>query len=440
MSFNFYDRLSADFSGILESGIDYNVIIEVGKTPSNQRFKTHSLILQSRSSYFEIKLKETMLNDDNIKIIYLPEISVKIFEIIIKYIYSGSVSIEKIEASIIFDILLASNKFGIDELIKYFQSYLIENNASWLRLNFSKIHQLSIQENHFKLLQEFCNDIFVKYPNTLFESQDFTTLPEKALISILERDDLQMKESEIWDHNTLHQCIPLIRYFTISSEDVFKKLFPYRQLFEQQLWADILSKNLAPNNPISSTILPSRKTPIDSSVITGEHSLEIASWIDKKNSPYFNENPYKFQLILRGSRDGFECTNFYDNCNGISQTILILKVKNTGEIFGGYNPQAWDKNVESEKKNNDAFIFSLKTEKQVSILSKARTGYFTVCNRNNKVGFCGLYLTGNFNTEKKCYLYDSGFEKRISYLHNSDVCHFSVEEYEVFQVVKKSVG
>ncbi|RHZ76977.1 hypothetical protein Glove_187g20 [Diversispora epigaea] len=411
-----------------------------------------------------------MLNDDNIKIIYLPEISVEIFEIIIKYIYSGRISFEKTEASTIFDILLTSNKFGIDELIKYFQSYLIENNASWLRLNFSKIHRLSIQENHFKLLKEFCNDIFAKYPNTLFESQDFITLPEKVLISILERDDLQMKESEIWDHvirwgkaqhsnlptdlndwnnndflilkNTLHQCIPLIRYFTISSEDVFKKLFPYRQLFEQQLWADILSKNLAPNNPISSTILPSRKTPIDSSVITGEHSLEITSWIDKKNSPYVDENPYKFQLILRGSRDGFKCTNFYDNCNGISQTILVLKVKNTGEIFGGYNPQAWDKNVNSNLINNDAFIFSLKTEKQqASILSKAKTEYLTVCNRNNEVGFCGLYLTGNFNTEKECYLSnDDGFEERISYLHDSGEYYFSVEECEVFQVVKKSVG
>ncbi|RHZ76972.1 hypothetical protein Glove_187g25 [Diversispora epigaea] len=475
MSTNFYDRLSADFSGILESGIDYNVIIEVGEAPSNQRFKTHSLILQSRSSYFEIKLNETMLNDDNIKIIYLPEISVENFEIIIKYIYSGNISIEKTDTSSIFDILLASNKFGLDELIKYFQSYLIENNASWLRLNFSKIHQISTQENNFKLLREFCNYIIPKSPNTLFESRDFTTLSEKVLISILERDDLQMDESEIWDHiirwgkgqhpnfptnlndwsdddflilkNTLHQCIPLIRYFSISGEDIFKKLLPYQQLFERQLWADILSKNLTsvsfkllpPRKYKTTKFSPRNKISIDSVIITEEHALEIGSWIDKKDSPYINENPYDFQLIFRGSTDGFECINFYDNCDGISQTILVLKVKNTGEILGGYNSLVWDKYAEPYFKNDDAFIFSLKTEKQhESILSRAISGLYTIYNYNDRVGFCeDLCLHNNFNTGNSCCCSKSGYEKCI----RNSTEYFSVEECEVFKVIKKkSVG
>lgn len=74
-----------------------------------------------------------------------------------------------------------------------------------------------------------------------------------------------------------------------------KKLFPYQQLFERQLWVDILSKHITPNNP-TTKILPSRKIQIDSAIIITDHVLEIASWIDKKDSSYVNERPYEFQI------------------------------------------------------------------------------------------------------------------------------------------------
>ncbi|RHZ51605.1 hypothetical protein Glove_476g102 [Diversispora epigaea] len=69
-----------------------------------------------------------------------------------------------------------------------------------------------------------------------------------------------------------------------------KKLYPYQQLFEPKLWLDINAKFLAPNEPISSTILPPRNalnvtlltgiTPILSNIITNEHALEISPWIE----------------------------------------------------------------------------------------------------------------------------------------------------------------
>ncbi|RHZ83781.1 hypothetical protein Glove_87g149 [Diversispora epigaea] len=114
----------------------------------------------------------------------------------------------------------------------------------------------------------------------------FTSLQETALISILERDDLKVEEIKIWDYIikwgiaqnptlpadlkewtkgnfkalkiTLQQCLPLIRYFHIPVEVIWKKMKPYKKIFEEQLWDDIIQHSISPNDPITSLILPAR--------------------------------------------------------------------------------------------------------------------------------------------------------------------------------------
>ena len=107
-----------------------------------------------------------------------------------------------------------------------------------------------------------------KSPEKVFKSQDFTSCPEKTLVSLLKRDDLQMKEIEIWEYvlkwgleknpkllpdpmtwsdddfklieNTLQHCLPLIRFFSISSEDFFQKVHSYKKLLKRQLYEDLI--------------------------------------------------------------------------------------------------------------------------------------------------------------------------------------------------------
>ena len=42
-----------------------------------------------------------------------------------------------------------------------------------------------------------------------------------------------------------------------------------------------------------------------------------------------------------GSRDGFSPSIFHEICDNQSHTISIIKVKNSNEILGGYNPIGW---------------------------------------------------------------------------------------------------
>ena len=53
--------------------------------------------------------------------------------------------------------------------------------------------------------------------------------------------------------------------------------------------------------------------------------------------------PYKFRLLLRGSRDGFTPKKFHELRDDRHNTITFIKVKGAEEILGGYNPIAWRK-------------------------------------------------------------------------------------------------
>ena len=50
-----------------------------------------------------------------------------------------------------------------------------------------------------------------------------------------------------------------------------------------------------------------------------------------------NNLPYDFKLILQGSQDGFSREVFEEKCYKIEQTVVIMRLKETRELVGGYN-------------------------------------------------------------------------------------------------------
>ncbi|RIB05062.1 hypothetical protein C2G38_2047912 [Gigaspora rosea] len=370
MEIKFFESLSKNYLELLNDKEDYNVIINVGESPDTKIFQAHSTILKYRSSYLRNELDKINKNSDNIKIINLKHVSIQLFEIIIKYIY-GVISLDNLDSSFIFELMIMSNNFLLEELAKYFENHLIKTKASWLRLRFAHVYKASIQNNNLQDLHNWCNNIIAKYPDKVFDTEDFISLPESALVSLIRRDDLQMDEGKIWKYvitwgiaqnpslpsnsedwsnenfqslkTTLINCLPFIRYFQISNDDIIDNVQPYQRILEKTLWNDILKRLANSDKQISSIILPPRKiliqtlptrtTGIFSKVISETHAAEIASWIDKKSYIYFTiNNPYEFNLILRGSRDGFAPEAFWNLCNNQKNTVVVIKVKNTDEI------------------------------------------------------------------------------------------------------------
>jgi hypothetical protein len=95
--------------------------------------------------------------------------------------------------------LAAADQLHLQELVDYLQKYLIKNKVKWMEQHFGLAYQTSFQSNSLLELQQFCIDCMTKSPQ-IFKSLDLTLLSEKSLVSLIKRDDLQMKETEIWEN------------------------------------------------------------------------------------------------------------------------------------------------------------------------------------------------------------------------------------------------
>ncbi len=73
----------------------------------------------------------------------------------------------------------------------------------------------------------------------------------------------------------------------------------------------------------------------------------------------------KWNLIYKGSKNGFKSSDFHSKCDDKPNTLVIIKSKN-GNVFGGYTEKSWS-NIDSmssmyehiDKLDSSAFIFSL---------------------------------------------------------------------------------
>ncbi|RGB27416.1 hypothetical protein C1646_386619 [Rhizophagus diaphanus] len=383
------------------------------------------------------------------------------------------------DASDFIKVLAAADKLHLQELINYSQKYLIENKSELLEQHFEFTQQISSQSNNLLELQEFCTNLMARSPEKIFKSLDFTSLSKKTLISLIKRDDLQMKEIEVWEYvlkwglaknptlildpetwsdddfktmkNTLVRCLPSIRFFSLSSREFSQKVRPYQKLLNQQLYEELLNFYLDPGSVSNDNILRPRNIKINeiksqinnSKIVDSNIILTVSKWIDKmtNNDEIYRKLylSYKFELLLRGSRDGFTPKRFHELCDGKPKTVTFIKVKGTEENIGGYNPLIWEtSHIWGVTKNS--FIFSFKN--RYVVISKVKNSNYaldfsTKCgpqfgsdlNINSyKDSNSNEYTNFNESCCKKRH-----YEKRIRDTENN----FSIEDYEVFQIIRK---
>ncbi|RIB05432.1 hypothetical protein C2G38_2118408 [Gigaspora rosea] len=161
----------------------------------------------------------------------------------------------------------------------------------------------------------------------------------------------------------IQNCAKYIRFDKIDSSNFLEKVTPYK-ISLGTLYDEI---GLKSSNKKS---LPSRGS-IVSTIMSSQHAAIIASWIDRKdinpdveksfNFQFYNPSqiPYKFRLLVRGSRDGFSPTIFHKLCDRVRSTVTLFKLANSDNFVGGYNPEVWDSPLWPNYKSSDkAFIFS----------------------------------------------------------------------------------
>ncbi|KAG9306491.1 hypothetical protein G9A89_008427 [Geosiphon pyriformis] len=384
--------LKQDFGDLLKSSNEYNVIIEAGEEPQLKKFKAHSIILRIRSPHFERILSDDWdKRKDSILTLKKPNIAAKIFEIILEFIYTGVVDLKNVAGADILQLLIAADELDLLGFINYGQAYLIEKESKWLKENIIRTIQTVSNHANFEKLWEHCSQVVEDNPGFIRNSIDFLSLEESALVSLLQTCDFKIKEIEVWQslikwgigktprlfgkklmtwdsedfaalEKTIHQCIPLIRYYNISGDDYFKHILPYKKILPKNLKKEILAYHVKTSHPLPMETLLPRARFGESRIIDSRHVNIISSWIDKKTGTMSYESPYNLSLIYRGSRDGFEITSFRNLCGNQLKTVVIGKITESGDIVGGYNPTSWViKDFEIKKYANtpDAFIFNL---------------------------------------------------------------------------------
>ncbi|CAB4389849.1 unnamed protein product [Rhizophagus irregularis] len=463
MSSKFLAELSNDYEKLFETEIGYDVIIYAGEELDVKEIHAHSNILSIRSQYFRSTFSnEWAEKKDGKFILKKPNISPQLFNIILRFIYCGNIELKNLQGPDVLKLLIAVDELNIHPLVSHIQEFLIQQQTEFLYQNPTGILETVYQHESFTDLWNFCLEKICEEPKVLFNSDKFIDLKAPLLELLLKRDHLNMDEIEIWENllkwcfsqqnmkneplkwnkeditkieRALYRFIPLIKFYDIKPTDFFYKVYCYKDILPQDLIHNLLEFHIVPNMKPKDNLTHSRKPNFKDSTLIGSNHISIfASWIDKMDSSHYNRKniPYDFKLLYRSSQDGNDTKSFHKNCDNKGATILITKIKNSTQLIGGYNPLDWDKS-DTWKTTADSFLFNFTNGKDIST---AKRSYVSV---QNMAVFCGPNYgptMGNLYCHNNNWFYTN---------HDNGNCYpkigipakFEVEDYEIFQVIKK---
>ncbi|CAG8494688.1 4088_t:CDS:2, partial [Racocetra fulgida] len=278
------------------------------------------------------------------------------------------------------------------------------DSIDWFRQNIVQVfNTFSCNGSLFGKLLSHCINLIISEPQLLFFSKDFGLLQEDALISIISNDNLQMKEIEVWEsvirwglaqtdikepepknwsleeieelEKIVRKSVQHVRFYQLTCTEYYYQVRKYKKLLPKELREKLKLYFIIPNSIPKTTILPSRipKYTLESTIIDSKRTALIASWIDRKEDSIYDqaeENPYRFKLLLRGSRDGFLVEEFRRKCfnQGATQSLdqiarLFKPVKYFNYIGGKYLPNnnseitfSYDWNLPDHDNNIDHII------------------------------------------------------------------------------------
>ncbi|GBB93250.1 hypothetical protein RclHR1_02140003 [Rhizophagus clarus] len=464
---SFSQELINDYEKLFEANKGHDVIIYTGKDENVKKLYAHSLILCIRSQYFHAAFSnEWAEKKDGIFILEKPNISPQIFKIILRFIYCGKIDLTKFQGSELLDLLIAVDELSIQSLISCIQEYLINNQYKFLQEDpieiLETVYHVYQCDTFAGLWDSFLEAICDK-PEILFNSDKLIEVKASILELLLKRDDLLLDEIVIWNNlikwgfaqhpsvkqddlkwdkeeikiikSTLCRFIPLIRFYHISSEDFQFNVYPFRALLPKDLINDILTFYMTPNKKNDIDIQLPRNPKYDTSIIKYQHFAIFSSWIEKKNDSYYYKTniPYHYKLIYRASRDGTTAKSFHKKCDKKGPTIVVLKIKGSSQIIGGYNPFNWDTS-KSYKYTTDSFMFSFTDRRNTKT---AKVSYST-----------GTYSIGCYPTHGPIFGGDFSCKDCATTWRFNNYFHsypdikiqtgsIEVDDYEVFQVIKQ---
>ncbi|GBB93714.1 hypothetical protein RclHR1_02220009 [Rhizophagus clarus] len=447
---------------MLNDADDYNVIIQVGKDQNTKEFHAHSNILRARSQYFNKAFLNNLFTKKNEMIIFnMENITSKVFELILKYIYTAKLSLTYQDDKDIFDLLLASDELLFEELIDYIQDYLTNQSTSiWIRQNLLFVLRSVFKREKYKKLQDFCFSFVI--PQFFITTDKYSSSDKDILYYFLERRKFRVLHAEevvVWDllikwginqipelviknnqnewtnknyedlKNTLSDFIPLIMMLEINSEDFYYKVRPYKPIIPSNIYEEAMAHYLVEQHKF---VLRShhKDTPVRPHIIMtkmvklGLVDEIIDKIIDSIDEEFVPKHKFKrFKLIYRGSRDGIDDNSFKDRCLYGAESLVLIKVQESSKIFVGYSFRGFDlyrDDLINDYDRRDSDKILLLNDKYDNIHDRVNYFYDTsLCIINRKL---------HVKTVKKTY-YECEYYNREDWV-TANI--YTIEEIEVF--------
>ncbi|GBB93013.1 hypothetical protein RclHR1_00210009 [Rhizophagus clarus] len=454
---------------LFETGEGYDVTIYAGQNENVKEIHAHSIILKTRSQYFRAEFSKNNVEiKEEIYIFRKPNILPQYLTIIVRYIYCEKIDLTKLQGFDMLNFLKIVQIFDIKPLMIYTKEHLIKDQYDFLRQNFVEFLECTYQNELLSEVYDICLESICETPQILFCSDKFVNLKAHIMELLLKRDDLLSDEIDIWNglikwglaqhsnisqdttkwnkeqitmmEKTLHRFIPLIRFYDISSEDFFYKVLPYRVLLPNQLVYKVQEFHMVPNKRLNVDIQsPRLKIVYDtfgSDLINSKHFALFASWINKKNVSV-KKIPYKFILLYRASRDGMTVKEFHSKCDNKKSNILVIKIKNSNQMVGGYNPISWKiRNKFGCTQYSFIFLFDNYKNTETGKFSRVINQEYAIRCSDDKLQFgsCNPDISDSsdimVNDNGKCVSFPNDYSD-IGIPRN-----FDAEDIEVFQVVE----
>ncbi|CAG8461444.1 659_t:CDS:2 [Paraglomus occultum] len=468
-SLHLFHTFSLNFQQLLERDRNHDVKITVGKAPNVKEFKAHSLILRTQSPYFYAALStEWVKMDDGMIVFEKPNVAPNIFEVILRYLYTGTIVLSQTTPEALLSLLVAADELMLPEFISHIEDHLVSHESDWLEAHFDSVFTRSFKHASWIKLQEFCLENLCDQSEGLLSSEKFFNFDEDVVVGLLKRDDFVVEEVAIWesllawakrrcgregenDHRWseeeikmlakwIGKSVPHVRFFRMSIDDLYSKVRPFISIIPRDVYESALWYHLKPTH--LDLALSPRGDAIDSKLLKLKHAAIITSWIDRRSNAYsYGQIPYKFRLLVRGTRDGFTSSVFHARCQSALSTIVLMRVAGTNELLGGYNPSNWYPPSTGSywKSTPHSFIFSFADSRNVKTakISRVHPGHVSgalYVNGSNGPDFgnSDLRMLDNYDLGRcSCarYRYEVSIREESS--------PFRVDEYEVFQVSRK---
>ena len=339
--------------------------------------------------------------------------------------------INNIEYKILIGILKTNEKYLLIKIRKelnynfFYQSLYEYGELAGLINEFNK------NNNSIDIIYEHFLDIFKKKKYKIKEENGYLIFIFYVLNENKEQKENKLKLEKINEDKKAvnDNMLNDIKQLKIENKNLKNEneLYKNKIVDLEQKIKDILKENLKNYDIISE---------IDSKIIDINDIKFIEKYLINRITKQVLT--IKYNLLYRGSKDGYKAKNFHHNCDKKKPTLTIIK-SSTNHRFGGFTEQSWEQDANDYIKDDNAFCFSIDKKKIYEI----KKGENAICTKITKgpnflsKGWSIINIVDdcNINESNTCKK-DECFYNNYSedYEINGGIKQFTVDEIEVYEI------